>query len=839
MIKKDLVVHVLRMDGRRYVERPRSLIDAVCNSDGSVKFAHHLFNSAPQDVCVKNAVDRRDRELMLAESGEFTLVETPAGQALPYIYLAISVASAIYAYTQVGNIPENADLGGSSNNSLSARTNRDRPNQRIEDIAGELQSVPTLIQLPYRKWVDNVEVEYSYMCVSIGSGVPVDARDGDTPIQFMEGSGAQFYAPNTSPNTGLPEYTFGESFDEPITITRRSNEVDGGQVLDTISDLTLFFTDNDVNADQATGAQAGRINKNIGQDFEFTDFFDVNDLVTLDVNIVDGGDTVDLDGDYKVSDVGVDFIELLAPNGDGAETVNANWGVIVSGSANQGSGSIFPTDSDINYTQPFFLAGPIDAFYANFTANGLVKDDGGRITLEIAIQYAEADSDGNQTGPWSTEDTVEISGQTRSKIGVTYESSTFLFAGNKLVRFRRITDRVSGSQIQDITLDALYSTKTIGDIDFGNVTTVQTRVLQSQRASQVKERKFNTLWQRKLPIVQPDGSFGAESVTKRFVDYFVYAALNDRIGRREQWEVNNSDLVSKYNDIISYFGSTEAGEFSYTFDNDQTSFQDTADIIAKSVFSEAVRKLGVITIKFERPQAPSTIFSHRTKIPNQQVITRSFKADSVSDGVELTYIDPESNEEATIIVPDSTAIRPRKIQTQGVRSYSQAYWLAWRAYNRIRYQRITMNDVLTAEGQLLSVLDVVGVTNDTRVMPTGGEVVFVDGLLITLSQPVTFGEGTHSITLRRRDGSVEGIACTNPSASSTTINVLLYSAPSEPIYTGDEEQRTVFTFAADSLGDADIYIVGNVDRSDPQSVSVEAVNYDERYYQNDLIDPLV
>lgn len=842
MNKKDLFVHVLRLDGTKELLKPRSVIDAICNDDGSIKFAYNLFDCPPDCVSMGAIVDRRDRDKMLATSGEFTLVETPASPAVLYwTSIILSVASAIYAFTVARNIPDVGDLGESANNSLSARTNKERPNQRIEDIAGEVQSVPTLIQLPYRKWVDGVEVEYSYMCVSVGSGVPIDARDGNTPIEFMDGSGAQFYAPNTSPNNTLtPEYTFGQSFQENIEIIRRSNEVDGGRVLDTISDFTLFFNDSDNEAQTATGAQAGRLDRRIGRTFEYSDFFDVNDLVTLTIDVDDGvGGNVDLDGDYKVSAVGTDYIELLAPDGSGAETVNANWGTIPANAINSGKGDIAPTDSEVNYTQPFFLADEPNGFYVNFAANGLIRDNGGSITINIGIQYAEADSDGNQTGAWSTEAVQTISGQTRNKVGATYQPLPLLYKTNLLVRFRRITDRIENAQLQDITLDALYARSTLAEIDFGNVTTVQTRILQSQRASQVKQRKFNSIWQRKLPIVQTDGTLGAEAVTKRFVDYFAYAALSDRIGRREQWEVNNADLLATYNDIVAHFGSSAAGEFNFTFDKDQTSFQDTADIIAKAVFCEPVRKLGVITFKFEKPQAPRTIFSHRTKIPNQQTITRSFANDAINDGVELTYTDPDTNEQATLFVPDQTAIRPRKITAQGVRNYSQAYWLAWRAYNKLRYQKITLNDTFTAEGQLLSVLDCAGVTDDTKVMPQGGEVVAVDGLTLTLSQPAQFSTGTHSITLRKRDGTIEGIACTNASGVNPSLTVTLAAAPAETIYTDDAEQRTVFTFAPDSLATADIYLFGNVDRSDSQAVSVEAVNYDARYYQNDTDDPLV
>ena len=144
MISKDLVVHIVRLDGSRSIEHPRSVIDALCDSSGSIRFPFHLFNSCPQDVCVSNSVDRRDRGLMLADSGEFTVVETHGATAILIASLVLSVASAIYAYSSVRGITDNADLGQSSNNSLAARANKERPNQRIEAVSYTHLTLPTI-----------------------------------------------------------------------------------------------------------------------------------------------------------------------------------------------------------------------------------------------------------------------------------------------------------------------------------------------------------------------------------------------------------------------------------------------------------------------------------------------------------------------------------------------------------------------------------------------------------------------------------------------------------------------------------------------------------------------
>lgn len=834
----DLIVNVIRLDGTRYIDSVESLIQAVCDEGGTPKFPHHIFECEPKDVCIDFKVDRLNKDKMLANSGVFTVVETHGDPAtIAIVSLVLTVASAVYAYTQIPSIQNPIDIAGSSNNSLSARTNRERPNKRIEDIAGRVNSVPTLIQLPYRKWIDGIEAEYSYMCVSVGEGTPYDPKDGDTGIQFMEGSGAQFYGPNKSPNNSQPDFIFGESFSEPIQIVRRSNEVDGGKKLDVINDIGLVFNQGTVQMNIATGSQVGRLDRNPSQTYSFDNVFSVGDLVALEISGADfatGSQSLPLDGEYLVTSVGADFIELDNPLGGGANSVNQNWSEIIS-DLNQEQGTLVPAGQDVLFSGPYFIAGDkITGFYVNFSAAGFIGDDGSRLTIDIEIQHGPADENGQPTIGWTNSQVIQFTGQTRSNIGETYVALS-QFEGNRVVRIKRLTGRIPGAQLQDVTIDAIYSTEPVSAPHFGNVTTVQTRVLQSQRASQVKERKFNVDFQRKLPYLLGDGSFGAAQETSRFIDYFAYSALSSSIGRRANTELNTQDLVLKYNQIVEYFGSTDAAEFNYTFDSEQSSFQDICGNIARAVFCEAVRNLGVITVTFERPKSPSTIFCHRNKLPDSQVITRSFKSDSINDGVELTYIDPSTNEESIIKIPESGAIRPRRIDSVGVRNFNQANWLAYRAYNKIKYQRITLNDTFTAEGQLLSQLDVVGVTNDTKSVPQGGEVVAVDGLNLTLSQPVIFGNGSHSITLRKRDGSVYGMPCTNPTNSSHTVIITLASVPTEPIYTNDEEQRTIYTFSADNRSSADIYLMTSVDRTDPLAVSVEAINYDVRYYENDGI----
>ena len=488
MFNKKLIVYVARLDGTKYSYSPRSLIDAVCNEDGTARFPFQAFKCHPKDVCEENLIDRRDAKAMTAESGVFTVVESHAGSALAIISIVLSVASAIYAYTQTSNLPSAADLGQSSNNSLSNRVNKERPKQRIEDIAGEDNSVPTLIQLPYRKWIDKKEVEYSYMCISVGSGVPVNPRDGDTPIEIMDGSGAQFYAPNTSPNNSSPEYSFGQSFNEPISIIKRSNEVAGGEVLDTINDYRMDIGNKGrLNYIDDAGRVAG-----ISDILYFSDYFIADDVVDV-VGGFSGDDGASLAGRYKVQSSSGSYLFLVAEDGSPANTVNANWDILVGPGGGMASDGLTITKvgaEGLTYAGPFFLSGKLSGFYLNLTANGLITDSGSDVSIGFDVEYAQADDDGNMIGDWSTPVSDSISGRTRDNIGATVEVST-PFIGNILIRLRRTTDRIPAAQLQDLTIDALYSIESIEAVDFGNVQLVQreTKGIKAMYESLMQQRR--------------------------------------------------------------------------------------------------------------------------------------------------------------------------------------------------------------------------------------------------------------------------------------------------------------------------------------------------------------
>lgn len=167
-----------------------------------------------------------EAELLRDKDGLYYVVVYPADPlTLALIALAAVVVLALAVYFLTPRI--NGSSVGSANNSLGARTNQARPNERIPDPFGQIISIPDLLGQPYRAFKDNVEYEISYMCIGRGQYDITDVRDGTTPLSDIGGSTAVFYGPGTSPNSGVPQMQIGTDIEETLVSVARCEPVTG------------------------------------------------------------------------------------------------------------------------------------------------------------------------------------------------------------------------------------------------------------------------------------------------------------------------------------------------------------------------------------------------------------------------------------------------------------------------------------------------------------------------------------------------------------------------------------------------------------------------------------
>lgn len=718
----------------------------------------------------------------------------------------------------------------SSNNSLANRTNEARVLQRIEDIFGLVRAYPSLIQPVYSKYINNKQYEYSYMCIGRGWYDVADVRDGETLLSDVDGTSAEFFNPFTSPNSGSPFLTIGSAISEPILLVKRSNNVTG-EVLKAKNQFVLTYAGS---MDFYKASTIPSLYDRIGG---ISDEMYAN-ASPSDVITITGTPAAIYDGSYTIRSKigGSNILELTTATFSFTSSTSGTF-TITTGNPEYTS---WVTLKDENMTQVWVnLVAPQGLFYDAGSGKTSLSVDYAIETQKLNVSYLPTGAITTTTGTM----TAATSDEQAKTIEITTGHT-----GATRVRARRTNNHdygFAGSVIDEIKYQDLYAVTPITATDFGNVTTVQVVSKATQRATSLKERKFNCNATRKLPTFNgttfsgafaSDGSIasGTISATKSFIDILAAASIDSKIGQRvladdvdmtQIWAVRNT--INTWNPLNIEFG--------YTLDSDNISFEETVRMIADSVFCIAYRQNGKIRFSFDNVQASSTaLFTHRNKKPASDTISRLFAADSEFNGIELTYNDNVTDAQETIKLPLSlTATNYKKIELTGVRNYAQAWFRANREYNKILLQRVSIETETTSDGRLLLPNQRIDIVDNTRFDSQDGEVIAQDGLILTLSRNVTFGVGTHSILLIKRDGSLESIGVT---AGTRANKVVLDYAPSEAINTtngGDVGVRTIFCFGADSADGANSYLVQEVNISDNSYVKVTAINYDSGYYAAD------
>lgn len=485
--------------------------------------------------------------------------------------------------------------------------------------------------------------------------------------------------------------------------------------------------------------------------------------------------------------------------------------------------------------------------------NGLYKESGGRSSVTVAyeMQIERLTSLLAPTGDVETV-TGSLRGATSNERAETLERVT-AWAGPVRVRMRRTTPfdyRYAGFVNDEIKWVDLYSVSPVTKPHFGNKTIIHTVTLATVRATTARRRELNCLVARRIPTFDGtsfSGAFDAEGrhvsgtihPTSKVMDILAAVTVDRTIGNRSIAELDMAQIRSVQLALDAW--NPECGQFNYTFDSDAISYEETVNAIANAAFCTAYRQNGRVRLSLDRPQAVSTaLFTHRNKQPSKpgsaaEVITRKFASDAEYDGVEFLYDDPDTEAKETIRLPqDGNYTKLKKIEIPGIRSYAQAWIRANREYNQLRWQRLFIETVTTADARALLPNTRVDIVDNTRFKSYDGEVVAQDGLTLTLSREVAFTPSVpHSIVLMRRDGSTQSIACSE--VADAPNQVLLAGVPDEALVTEPSPEdgiRTIFSFAADSARGAMAWLVKEL-RPKGQYIQIVAVNYTDAYYAAD------
>lgn len=725
--------------------------------------------------------------------------------------------------------------GQSPNNSLTDRSNKARPYERTYDICGTVQSIPNNLMNTYKKYDSGGNViEYGYYDVGRGPlDTPVTGiTDGDTRLMDISGSSAAVYRPYTSPNSGdAPQVSIGEAITEGLYITVSSNQVDGVELK----------AANDLGANIGDIANAYRVGTTATitdptGDAGFSDNISPGQTAQLEnIKLVAGG--VVLDGVYPVISVSdIDIVLDVSTNMAAWSSVPSNSSALEAGDYAQ----VQPGDREQAAFTDWFVMSSIksDRVVANIGASsGMYKDNGKtskkRASVTVLIEYQAIDDAGVPYGSvYAVEGTA--SGRSSDQTGVTITG--FLPAPSAFIaRAKRMTPKdfdFNGQVVDDLTFDNLYGQLQDYTTNYGNRTTIHTARRQTPRATSIKSPKLALIVTERIYRYLGNGQFDSQLSNNTQAVQSLIRLLRDPVcGNLNLTSGNMDQLLAVQNEVESYFGTPEAGQFCYTFDSYDVTAQDTISIISDAIFCRPYREGSSILLDFDRPRfGPEMVFTHRSKAPGEKW-TRNFNTKDRYDSLKFSYIDPKTNIKETISIPAAGGLKTETYDSKGIRNYKQAYWAAYRRFQRNNLNRVAVEFTAMEEGVFARPGRAISVVKGSRVSPFDGYVVAVDGLTLVLSQNVGFTPGDeHSIILKKRDGSVQSVGVVKGHNDRT---VIMTSAPEEAIYTGNSALKTEFSFGNEQRHNAQMVVVSTVEPGSDRTVKITGYNYTDDYYAYD------
>ncbi len=552
---------------------------------------------------------------------------------------------------------------------------------------------------------------------------------------------------------------------------------------------------------------------------------------------------INLNGAYVTASVGPDEIVLSSPH-----LVNAAWNNLddLPGGATAYVSPSISRTSDV-WVGPFIVdLADGEQVLANIVAlNGLYtlsKKKGKQVALAVGVQLEITPINSSDTPIGAAElFNATIFGSQTERVTIGYSLlATPTFSGRSSVRMRRTSpsplEDDFGAISDEVKWRDCYGLADIDETEFGDVTTVMARTVATAGALSIKSRKLNMRVTRKLPIRIAGDEFGAPAATNSAADIISAMALDPFIGRRSLAEIDFDNIYDTIEEIQAYFGTVEAGQFGFTFDDSDVSFEETIQTVAQAVYCQAYRQGRVIRIAFERATNQSSLlFNARNTLPGSQTRTVRFGPLDDHDGIELDYNDPLDGAKLTYSIPlDRSATSPRSVEVSGVRSHLAAYFHSWRAWNKTRYQNVGVEFEATSEAALLIPLDRILVADQTRPEILEGDCTSIAGTTLGVSQKTALDPGVdYTIFLQHSDGTIQALGATQGANSK---QIILSAAPSAALSVDQENfARATYMIVPETDVQSRAFLVAEREPQDSFTEVVRAINYSFLYYQNDQL----
>lgn len=416
-----------------------------------------------------------------------------------------------------------------------------------------------------------------------------------------------------------------------------------------------------------------------------------------------------------------------------------------------------------------------------------VLEDGSLSAMGINfdVKAREIDDSGAPVGSWVTLASEYILATTSTPQRFTFRYS--VSPSRYEVKVERTDTKSSLSNVGHEIVWAGLRAHLVADTTFGNVTLLAMKMRATNNLSAQSSRKVNVTCTRKL--YQWTGAAWAGPYPTRNPAWAIIDACQT-VGLPDS-RIDIDGLTT-----LAAIWDARGDRFDGRFDSTST-FWESLTKIAQAGRAKAYMQGGIIhVVRDQAVSLPVALYSMRNIMKGSFSLSFLTPTDDTADAVQVTYYDESTWKPRTLTckLPDSAALKPAKVDLFGVVNREQAYREGVYMAAANRYRRTIIKFTTEMEGFIPSYGDLIAINHDMPQWGQHAEVVAWDAgtKTLTLSEPMSFGTGTHYVGLRRRDGSVAGPYVAT--AGTNEYKLVLAELPDFTPYTGQDEERTHITF---------------------------------------------
>ena len=446
------------------------------------------------------------------------------------------------------------------------------------------------------------------------------------------------------------------------------------------------------------------------------------------------------------------------------------------------------------------------------------------------VEAQTVDDDGNPLGNWQIIGSHSLNEETTTPQRRTYFYN--VAEGRYQIRLIRTNNY---DDDHNIVGDVIHWSTARGyssyDEDYGDVTLVAMRMKATDNLANQTNQQVNFIVTRKLPAWDPVNGWSSPVAT-RSIAWALADIVRAPYGAGLDDDHLPLDKLYQYDQLWAQRGDY----FDGIFDN-QLAVIEALRSVARTGRSLVYTLMGIIEfVRDEYQPIAVTSFGPGQIQQGTFQIEYVIPDENTVDAVEIEYFDSQYWQWKTVLcqLPDSTAEKPAKQKFFGVTSREHAWREGMFMAACNKYRRILPSFNSELQGYIPVPLDLVGVNHDLASWGQSGRVLAYDdvNLIMTLSNEPFWTSGmSHQIAFLDADGSM-----TDPILVSEVLNepyqVQLAEAPTIPIYTGQEKDKTAYFF-----GTSNAYIreckIAAIRPLSEKEIEMTLVNEDIRVHQAD------